>query len=285
MRMENSNRTLEQIASEINFIKEESGKMLLNNAVEIGRCLTEAKELVPHGEWLKWLTESVSYSRSTASRLMKTFREYGPILSSPDGKERPNGAPVHHLNYTQGLILFGIPVEDRDQFIADNDVGNMSKRELRQTINERVRKPQEEDLQEPENLMKQKQGSAAEEASAAEKENVIDKPIDIPLDKPMELIPVERKIIKPKTLQTVPGAENANTDSMIYDAQYAMHRDAMLSAYGELLKTLVDLDRVDPVKKEVNRKEALKIATNMVETLKKYPPGIKTNLNIKKDRD
>ncbi|AFQ44850.1 DUF3102 domain-containing protein [Desulfosporosinus meridiei] len=284
MRMENSNRTLEQIASEINFIKEESGKMLLSNAVEIGRCLTEAKELVPHGEWLKWLTESVSYSRSTASRLMKTFREYGPILSSPDGKERPNGASMHHLNYTQGLILFGIPLEDREQFIADNDVGNMSQRELRQTISGRT--PQEEDLHEPENLMKQKQGSAAEEAvAAAEKENAIDKPIDIPLDKPIELIPVERKIIKPKTLKAALPAENTNTDSMIYDAQYAMHRDNMLSAYGELLKTLVDLNRADPVKKEVNRKEALKIATNMVETLKKYPPGIKTNLNIKKDRD
>ncbi|MCO1604441.1 DUF3102 domain-containing protein [Desulfosporosinus nitroreducens] len=49
--------------------------MLLSNAVEIGGCLMEAKELVPHGEWLKWLTESVSYSRCTASRLMKTFRE------------------------------------------------------------------------------------------------------------------------------------------------------------------------------------------------------------------
>ncbi|MDO0823125.1 DUF3102 domain-containing protein [Desulfosporosinus nitroreducens] len=141
MRMEISNRTPEQIASEINFIKEESGKMMLSNAVEIGGCLTEAKELVPHGEWLKWLTESVSYSRSTASRLMKIFREYGPILSSPVGEGGANGAPVHHLNYTQGLILFGIPLEDRDQFIADNDVGNMSQRELRQTIIiERVRR-------------------------------------------------------------------------------------------------------------------------------------------------
>ena len=266
MRTAISNRTPEQIASEINFIKEESGKMLLANAVEIGGRLTEAKKLVPHGEWLKWLTESVSYSRSTACRLMKTFREYGPILSAPDEEEGPNGAPVHHLNYTQGLILFGIPVEDRDQFIADNDVGNMSQRELRQTINERGRTPEEEDQQESENQVTQKQGKAEE---AADK-----------IDKPVELIPVERKIIKAKTVQTALPTENTNADSMKYDAQYAMHRDNMLSAYGELLKTLVALNRVDPVKKEANREEALKITTNMVETLKKYPPAIKTNLII-----
>ncbi len=101
--------------------------------VTVGRVLT----LVwGYGEWIKWLTESVSCSRSTASRLMKIFREYGLELSSVDGEGGSNGAPVHHLNYTQGLILFGIPVEEREQFIEDNDVGSMSKRELQQTIKE-----------------------------------------------------------------------------------------------------------------------------------------------------
>ncbi|AET67564.1 Protein of unknown function (DUF3102) [Desulfosporosinus orientis DSM 765] len=279
MVMEISKRTPEQIASEINIIKEESGKILLSNAVEIGRRLTEAKELVPHGEWLKWLTESVSYSRSTASRLMKIFREYGSIVSSTDGEESPNGASMQHLNYTQGLILFGIPLEDRDQFIEDNDVENMSQRELRQTINERGRAPQEEELQEWENQATGKQEKAEAAVEAA------DKPMDKAKDKPVELIPVEKKISKPKTAQSVLPAENTNADSLKYDAEYAKYRDNMLSAYGELLKTLVDLNRVDPVKKEINRKEALKIATNMAETLKKYPPEIKTNLKIEKDVD
>ncbi|ACL18394.1 Protein of unknown function (DUF3102) [Desulfitobacterium sp. LBE] len=272
MRMENSNRTPGQIASEINVIKEQSGKMLLSNAIEIGRRLTEAKELVPHGEWLKWLTESVSYSRSTASRLMKIFREYGPILSSTDGEEGSNGAPVHHLNYTQGIALFGISVEDRDQFIADNDVGKMSKRELQQTVKVRERTAEEEERREPENQGVQNQEKTEEAADKA-------------MDKPLELIPVERKIIKPKTVptaQTELQQEDANPESMKYNAQYATHRDTMLSAYGELLKTLVALNRVDPVKKEANRKEALKITTNMAETLKQYPPAIKTNLKIKR---
>jgi len=44
------------------------------------------------------------------------YWEYGPILSALDEEEGPNGAPVQHLNYTQGLILFRISEEERDYF-------------------------------------------------------------------------------------------------------------------------------------------------------------------------
>ncbi|MGI1659015.1 MAG: DUF3102 domain-containing protein [Desulfitobacterium sp.] len=240
MRMGDGNRTPEQIAFEINTIREQSGKMLLINAVEIGRRLTEAKELVPHGEWLKWLTESVSYSRSTASRLMKVFREYGPKLTSDDGEENPNVASMHHLNYTQGLILFGIPAEDREQFIEEQGVETMSQRGLRLTIKEKD----------------------PAKTSAG----------------PMDSIPVERITVRPKTGSVERPVEKSHGDSMKYDAQYAMHRDNMLKSYEELLKTLAALNRIDPVRKEANRKEALKITSNMTETLKIYPPQIKTNL-------
>jgi hypothetical protein len=45
-------------------------KILLTNAIEIGRRLKEAKELVPHGEWGKWLEELVSYSQRMADKLI-----------------------------------------------------------------------------------------------------------------------------------------------------------------------------------------------------------------------
>ncbi|KUO78350.1 MAG: hypothetical protein APF81_02885 [Desulfosporosinus sp. BRH_c37] len=35
-------------------------EILITNAIEIGRRLKEAKGLLPHGEWGKWLKESVS---------------------------------------------------------------------------------------------------------------------------------------------------------------------------------------------------------------------------------
>src|SRR5690625_1751496 len=70
-------RSQETIAIEINSIKEQTRQMLLHNSIEIGKRLVEAKAILPHGEWGKWLEESVDYSQSTANNLMKIYDEYG----------------------------------------------------------------------------------------------------------------------------------------------------------------------------------------------------------------
>lgn len=82
MNASSTERTPLVIAMEINAINQESRKMLLKNAIEVGRRLKEAKELLNHGEWLKWLKESVNYSKSTAENLMNLYKEYGPKLLS-----------------------------------------------------------------------------------------------------------------------------------------------------------------------------------------------------------
>ena len=77
-------RTPLVIAAEINMITQQTRKILLASAVEIGRRLKEAKSLVNHGEWGKWLEESVSYTQRTAERLMKLYENYSQQLSSPN---------------------------------------------------------------------------------------------------------------------------------------------------------------------------------------------------------
>lgn len=57
MGVEISARTPAQIAFEINSIKKETDKIMLQNCVQIGRCLTEAKEVLQHGDWGNWLKE------------------------------------------------------------------------------------------------------------------------------------------------------------------------------------------------------------------------------------
>ncbi|SHJ18621.1 Protein of unknown function [Desulfosporosinus lacus DSM 15449] len=50
-------RTPLVIAAEINRIKQQTCKIMLTNAIEIGKRLKEAKALLSHGEWRKWLVE------------------------------------------------------------------------------------------------------------------------------------------------------------------------------------------------------------------------------------
>ncbi|MGE4274215.1 MAG: DUF3102 domain-containing protein [Desulfitobacterium sp.] len=163
-------RTPLVIASEINTIKQQTGKIILANAIEVGRRLKEAKDLLPHGEWLNWLEESVNYTERTAQKLLRIFDAYGSqLLASPDAAPLdapdPNAdspdvasrravpsapktqvqAPPN-LNFTQAFILLGVPEEERAQFIAELDLESMTTRELQKTVQERCQAIEERDL-------------------------------------------------------------------------------------------------------------------------------------------
>lgn len=152
-------RTPIMIATEINSIKDQTKKMLLVNSIEIGRRLVEAKTLVPHGEWGKWLEESVDYSKSTATNLMKIFDQYGADQFSLFGSEAKSQA-LGNLSYTQAVALLGVPAEERETFIKENDVESMSTRELQQAIKEN---------QELEKKLKESEAQAKKEKAAREK--------------------------------------------------------------------------------------------------------------------
>ncbi|MDR3600377.1 MAG: DUF3102 domain-containing protein [Desulfosporosinus sp.] len=115
----------------------------------MGRRLKEAKDLLPYGEWGKWLKESVSYSQRTADRLMQVCEEYGTkLLASPDNNSLSDSSPVTNLTYTQALILLGIPEEEREEFIAEHDIESMTRVELQQAVKDRDQAIQEKkDLQ------------------------------------------------------------------------------------------------------------------------------------------
>ena len=131
-----ANRTPIVIAAEINSIKEQTRKMFLYNSIEIGRRLTEARSMVPHGEWGAWLEKSVEYSKSTANNLMRIFDEYGAYQLSLFGGNAKSQA-LGDLSYTQAVVLLGLPEEEREPFIAENDIDNMSTRELKEAVKER----------------------------------------------------------------------------------------------------------------------------------------------------
>ena len=134
---ETPERTVETVALEIRTLKRQAQGIVLSYAIEIGRRLTEAKAMIPHGEWGAWLKREVEYSQSTAQNLMLVYREYGDEQQSLFGaglKSQTFG----NLTYTKALRLLSIGDEDeRERFAAENDVEHMSVRELDEALKAR----------------------------------------------------------------------------------------------------------------------------------------------------
>lgn len=138
-------RTTDVIAGEINAIKMQTRQVVLSASIEIGRRLTEAKLLLPHGEWGNWLESQVEYSPSTANNLMRLFDAYGADQITMLENNVRNTA-FESLSYSKAVALLGIPDDEREAFIESNNVEDMSTRELQRVIKERdeaIRRQQE----------------------------------------------------------------------------------------------------------------------------------------------
>ena len=126
-------RTPVIIANEINSIKDQTKTMILCNSIEIGRRLAEAKLLVSHGEWGEWLDTYVDYKKSTANNLMRIFDEYGANQIPLFGDNSKSQA-LGNLSYTQAVALLTVPLEEREEFVKEHDIENMSTRQLQEAI-------------------------------------------------------------------------------------------------------------------------------------------------------
>ena len=131
-------RTPEQIGAEIRTYVNAARQILTKCAVEIGRRLVEAKELLPHGEWLPWLQKETDFSERTAQTYMKIFREYGAAQESLFGAE-VNTQTFADLPISKALALLSVPESDRIEFAEVVDAEHISVRELEEKIRDRER--------------------------------------------------------------------------------------------------------------------------------------------------
>ena len=128
-------RTPEIVAAEINSIKYQTRNIVLFNSIEIGRRLVEAKEMIEHGAFGDWLKSAVDYSQSTANNLMKIYEEYGSDQGALFG-DNAKSQTLGNLTYSQAVALLGIPREEREAFVQENDVEALSVRKLQELVKE-----------------------------------------------------------------------------------------------------------------------------------------------------
>lgn len=198
-------RTPDIIGAEIRGLTQQAKTMTLWFGIEIGRRLTEAKEMLEHGQWLPYLKEQTEFSRSSAGRLMTLYKEYGAAQTSLFGAES-NYPTLNNLSISNALRLLAVPEDEREEFAAEHDVEHMSARELDELIKQRDEAEQraakaEEQVQQAADgaakadeqyqkakqelhLLREKLGNAEAQKAAAEKElsELRERPVEVAVE-------------------------------------------------------------------------------------------------------
>lgn len=129
-------RDIDTITTEIKTIEGQVQRFAIYGCIEIGKRLVEAKEMVGHGGWGKYLEEKVSYSQQWATNLMNLYKEYGSAQESLF-ENFANSQSFGNIDVTKHILLLSVPAEEREAFAAEHDAENASTRELQAAIRER----------------------------------------------------------------------------------------------------------------------------------------------------
>ena len=113
------------------------GKRVIGDIIEIGRRLTEAKQVAGHGNWLPWLDREFGWTEQTALNFMRVHE-----LASKSKKFLDLSLPVSGLYM---LAAPSTPEEARDQVIARAEGGErLSVKDVRNLIEEAHKKQETE---------------------------------------------------------------------------------------------------------------------------------------------
>ena len=129
-------RDINTITSEIRYIQNDVQQYAAQGALKIGERLCEAKELLDHGEFLPWLKDEFGWTDRTAQKLMAVYREFGDSQKSLFGPEI-NTKTYSDLPVSKLYLLISVPESEREEFVKENNVSEISVREMEKLLREK----------------------------------------------------------------------------------------------------------------------------------------------------
>lgn len=121
---------LEELAEEAQFYSQRAIKSIL----QLGRVLSEAKKLVPHGQWTAWISENAGCSERTAQQFMQAYKRFGE-----------NESMAHITDKSKLFRLLSLPAGTEEDFLETHDINEMTARQVEAAVRN-VRKEYETSL-------------------------------------------------------------------------------------------------------------------------------------------
>ena len=94
-----------------------------NSILQLGRVFCEAKQLVEHGKWMDWVKDNTGFSTRTAQQFMQAYTRFGS-----NEKARQIG------DRSKLVKMLSLPAGTEDDFLENNDVSDMSTREVEEAV-------------------------------------------------------------------------------------------------------------------------------------------------------
>lgn len=234
------NRNIQVVTLEIKTLHAQAQQVILGYAVEIGRRLVEAKEMLEHGQWGAWLKEEVAFSKSSANNFMKIYQEYGEEQTSLFGAE-VKSQTLGDLHYTKALKLLALPEEERENFAVEHNVAEMSTRELEKAIKER-----EQAQVEAEKAISEKNRLEQEVVSAEEKVKELEEHLENLRSTPTPVEVIVEKAVDQEAIY----AAVAEEEKILLAQIEALETEKTL-AHSQLKERLMALERLEADKDEL----------------------------------
>jgi len=267
-----SERNIEVVTTEIKTLCEQARALALSYAIEIGRRLDEAKGMLSHGEWSEWLKNEVDFSQSTANNYMKLFEEYGDMQISIFGAELKSQT-LGNLSYTKALKLLSIPADEREDFVSDNNVEDMSVRDLDKILKERdeaikraeeaekIEKEKEEALNQLEDALKEIEEYKTRVDNANSEINTLNEKLD------KSKLAEKKAKEKVKELKDNPEISDDVMNKITADAEAKAAEEAKAEIEKQVAQAQKKLE--DALKEKETAETNLLIAQNKVSELEK----------------
>lgn len=126
-------RTPENIVAEIRTTEAITNQAVILGAASIGKKLQELKELLPHGEFGKYIEDNLSYSQRKAQQFMQIADAYGDE-NSPYFKAISNAHTCADLSISNALRLLALPETEVESFVEEHSPADLTVKELEEKI-------------------------------------------------------------------------------------------------------------------------------------------------------
>jgi len=98
------------------------------NMFQLARVFSEARKILPRGDWGEWVKENAGVEMRTAQQMIATYERFGGM------------AALANVDRTKLYKMTTLPEGTEVDFMAANDVQNMSSREVEQAVKEYKKK-------------------------------------------------------------------------------------------------------------------------------------------------